>query len=428
MLPCNRWMIGRSLLLVLLVSTASVAVGAGSDHFRRAIEGWPQFRGPTGQGHAQAGGLPLHFSETNQVKWKTAIPGTGWSSPVILENKIWFSTALEEGRSLRAIGVDQESGRILHDVEIFTVEKPEFKHALNSYASPTPVVEKGRVYISFGDYGTACLDTGNGKVIWKNRELRLDHENGPGSSPILFEDKLIIPCDGTNVQYIAALYKKDGTVAWRTDRSGKIDKAPPMKKAYSTPLVVPVGGKAQLIIPAAEYLYSYDPHQGRELWKLHYPGFSNVPRPIFGHGLLYICTGFGKPELWAIRPDGQGDVGEKQVAWKVTRQAPAKPSPILVGEHLFMVSDNGIATCLDAKTGKEKWQERLGAEFSASPVYASQHLFFPSHDGRVFVIAPAPEFKPVATNQFASGFMASPAVVDNALFLRSKTHLYRIQK
>jgi outer membrane protein assembly factor BamB len=389
---------------------------------------WPEFRGTTGQGHSDAKSVPVRWSEENNIAWKTPIPGEGWSSPVVDQGFIWMSTALENGRSLRLIGVGASNGKIVHDIALFEVEKPDFKHALNSYASPTPVVSGGKVFVSFGTYGTACVDAASGKIVWKTQELKLEHENGPGSSPIVYKDKLIIPCDGTNVQYLAALDTRNGKLAWKTNRTGVINKAPPMKKAYSTPLIIQVQGKDQLIIPAAEYLYSHDPNTGAELWKIHYPGFSNVPRPIYGHGLLYICTGFGKPELWAIRPGSAGEVTEANVVWKSLKQVSAKPSPILVNDLIYFVSDNGMISCLDAKDGKVHFQERLGGDYSASPIYAGGHLYFCNQQGATFVFKPSTQFAPIATNQLANGFMASPAVLEKSLILRTKTDLYRIEE
>ena len=408
------------LLLAILLHGARPATALDTNS-------WPQFRGPDGQGHSDSTGLPLIWSETNHVRWTTPIPGTGWSSPVILGQQIWMTTATESGTSLRAVCVDRESGRLVHDVVVFHVAAPGFKHALNSYASPSPILEDGRVYVHFGTFGTACLATSDAKVLWRNQELKLDHENGPGSSPALFEQLLIFPCDGTNVQYVAALDKTTGKLAWKTPRSGIINKTPDQKKAYSTPLVIQVNGQDQVICPAAEYLYAYEPRTGRELWTAHYPGFSNVPRPIFGHGLLYVCTGFGKPELWAVRADGHGDVSNSHVVWKAAKQVPAKPSPLLVGARIFLISDGGIATCLDALTGREIWQERIGGEYSASPVFADGRIYFCSHDGVTTVIEPGDSLKVLAKNSLADGFMASPAIAGNAFFLRTKTRLYRIE-
>jgi outer membrane protein assembly factor BamB len=404
----------------LIASFGALAVSGG--------ENWPQFRGPGGDGHSDSKELPLRWSETENVKWKTAIPGQGWSSPVILGNQIWMTTALDNGKSLRAVCVDCETGKILRNVEVFAVAAPEFKHKMNSYASPTPVIEPGRVYVHFGTYGTACLSTETGEVLWRNQSMRLEHENGPGSSPILLRNKLIIPCDGMDVRYLVALDKLTGKPIWKTDRSGEINKPPPFRKAYSTPLVIKVNGAEQIVSSAADYVFGYEPETGKEIWRVHYEGYSNVPMPVYGDGLLFICTGFDKAQLWAIRPDGKGDVTATHVAWKYLKQIPLKPTPLFVSGKLYFVSDNGIATCLDAKTGKEIWQERIGGEYSASPVSVDERIYFFSHEGKSVVLQPGETFQPIATNQLGSGFMASPAIAGKAFYLRSKTDLYRIEK
>lgn len=422
--PALEFHKGRSAALFVTLALVSSFTAAPT---LQASGDWPQFRGPDGQGHVKGHGLPLKWSESDHVKWKTAILGEGWSSPVVLDEQIWLTTAVDGGKSLRAVGLDQATGKVLHDVEVFPVENPEFKHALNSYASPTPVLEKGRVYVSFGDYGNACLSTETGKPIWKSKALKLDHENGPGSSPIVYKDLFILHCDGTNTQYIAALNKHSGELAWKAERSGRIDKAPPMRKAYCTPLVINVNGRDELISPAAEHVYGYDPLTGKELWVVKYPGFSNVPRPVFGNGLVYVCTGFGKPEIWAIRPGGRGDVTQSHVAWKMLKGAPAKPSPVLVGDRVYMVSDEGIASCLNALTGEQLWQERLGGAYSASPIFAEGRIYFFSHEGKATVIAPSDNFQVLAESKLDTGFMASPAVVGRAMYLRTKTHLYRVE-
>jgi outer membrane protein assembly factor BamB len=394
----------------------------------RCSESWPQFRGPKGDGHSDAQSLALTWSEREHVKWKTPIPGEGWSSPVIEGNQIWMQTALDDGRSLRAICVDRNSGELVHDVEVFHVDSPAPKHNFNSHASPTPVVENGRVYISYGMYGMACVDAATGKTIWTNHELKHDHDkNGPGSSPILYRDLFILNCDGTELRYVAALNKLTGKLAWRTDRSNHINKTAEHKKAYHTPLIVSVDGKDQLISMGAYRVSGYQPLTGKEIWWVDIPGFSNVPRPVFGNGLVYISTGFGKPELWAIRPHGYGDVTKTHVAWKVTRQAPAKPSPLLIDNQFFMISDNGIATCLDARSGREIWSERVGGEYSASPVYAAGRIYLFSQQGQTLVLKPDTKPTIVATNTLENGFMASPAIAGKAFFLRTKKDLYRIE-
>ena len=404
----------------LLISLAVVA---------SASEDWPQFRGPDGQGHSDATGLPQTWSETQNVKWKTALPGEGWSSPVVLGSQIWLATALEDGRSLRAICVDRDSGKLVHNIEVFHVTAPAPKHDLNSHASPTPVIEKGRVYFSFGMYGAACLNSDTGKIIWKNTELKHDHgQNGPGSSPILHGGLFILNCDGTELRYVAALNKTTGKLVWKTPRSNQMDKSPELKKAYATPLIITVNGKNQLISPGAFRLSSYEPETGKELWFADIPGFSNVPRPVYGHGLVYVCTGYMSSELFAIRPFGTGDISQTHVAWKTKKQVSFKPSPLLIGDQLYMVSDSGIASCLNAKTGESIWSERLGGEYSASPVFADGAIYFFNQKGQTTVIKPDTKLNVIATNTLPTGFMASPAIADKALFLRTKTHLYRIEK
>ncbi len=394
-----------------------------------ASEDWPQFRGPDGQGHSDATGLPLTWSETQNVKWKTAIPGEGWSSPVVLGSQIWLATAVEDGKSLRAICVDRATGKLVHNVEVFHVAAPAPKHDLNSHASPTPVIEPGRVYFSFGMYGAACLDSNTGKILWQNTELPHDHgKNGPGSSPILHGGLFILNCDGTELRYVVALNKTTGKQVWKTPRSNQIDKSPELKKAYATPLIIQVNGQDQLISPGAFRLNAYEPATGKELWFVDIPGFSNVPRPVFGHGLVYICTGYMNSELFAIRPFGSGDVSQTHIAWKTKKQVSFKPSPLLMGDQFYMVSDSGIASCLNAKTGEQIWSERLSGEYSASPVYAGDAIYFFSQQGQTTVIRPDTKLNVIATNTLSAGFMASPAIAGKALFLRTKTHLYRIEK
>jgi outer membrane protein assembly factor BamB len=396
-------------------------VGAEAD------QNWPDYRGPDHQGHGAAVNLPVEWSESHNVAWKTALPGRGWSTPVIWGEQIWMTTATEEGRSLRALCVERTSGRLLHDVEVFHLEKAGEIHAQNSHASPSPVIEQGRVYIPFGTYGTACLDTADARILWTNQELTLDHQVGPGASPCLYDDLLLFTCDGFDVRYVAALYKADGRLAWKTPRTGVIDKEGTAKKAFVTPLVIRALGRDVALMPGAEWAHAYDPRTGDELWTVKYPGYSNVPRPVYAHGLVYLATGFEKPELWAVRPEGRGDLSG-QVVWKVSKQAPARPSPIVVGNELYMVSDTGLLTCLDALTGETHWTRRLGGNFSGSPILADGKLYFCSEEGKTHVLAPGRRFRELAQNQLDGRFMASPVAVGSALFLRTDTHLYRLDQ
>lgn len=393
-----------------------------------ARDEWPQFRGPDGQGHSDATHLPIHWSEQQNIKWKTAIPGEGWSSPVISDDQIWITSASEDGKLMSAICVDRNTGSLRFNVPIFTNEVVAHKNLLNSYASPSPIIENGRVYVHFGTYGTASLLAKTGEILWTNRNLKLDHEEGPGSSPALYRDNLIIPCDGTNVQYVAALDKFTGKVNWMVNRSGTPHRSADHRKAFFTPLIINVDGHDQAIIQGANCVWSYEPLTGKEIWSARYEGFSGAARPVFADGLLYICTGFFKSRLLAILPNGQGDVTDTHIAWRSERGAPMKPSIIFEDGNIYMVNDGGIATCVKADTGAELWHERVPGEYSASLLCAAHKIYFFNQTGTATVIDASPTFHPVATNELDAGFMASPAVGGNALFLRTKTHLYRVEE
>ena len=379
---------------------------------------WPEFRGPTGQGRSDEHGLPMVWSETKNVRWKTAIPGRGWSSPAIQGDRIWLTTATEEGKSLRAISVDRNTGAILQNVEVFRLKSMGNLNSKNSQASPTPALEGDRVYLHFGAFGTACLNQ-SGAIVWKTR---LDYDNGqhgPGGSPVIYDDLLILSCDGQDTQYVVALDKLTGKVRWKKYREGY--------QAYTTPLVVRLPAGDQVISPGAFRAVSYEPRTGKELWQVRYgDGFSNVPRPVYSDGLVFICTGFQHPSLLAVRLDGRGDVTKSHIKWTLKRGVSLTPSPLLVGEELYMVSDNGIASCLNAKSGDPNWQVRLGGNYSASPIYADGRIYFLSEEGESVVIAPGKEFKELARNQLDGPTLASMAVSGGSIFVRSQTHLYRL--
>jgi outer membrane protein assembly factor BamB len=418
----------------------------------RAGEDWPQFRGPTQQGVSDSVGLPAWWSEAEHVTWKTPIPGEGWSSPVVLGEQVWLTTATDlaagptasaandaavvaaakssaaNGKSLRAVCVDRNTGKIIHDVEVFAVAKPEPKNSFNSYASPTPVLEDGRVYVSFGTYGNASLDAKTGKPVWKNADLKLDHKEGPGSSPVMYKGLFLLHCDGTDVQYAVALDKNTGKVAWRTDRTTDFGNKPgDIRKAYCVPLIVNANGRDQMVSVAAFRAFSYDPTTGKELWALDTPGYSVVPRPVYGDGLVFVCTGYNTAQLWAVDPTGSGDVGATHVRWKATKGIPLKPSLIYADGRLYFVSDKGIAQCLDAKTGKEVWRHRLDGDFTASPVLADGRIYFFSEQGKTYVLRTGDEFEQVAESELDGRFMASPAVAGRAMFLRTDKALYRVE-
>ena len=388
---------------------------------------WPEFRGPTAQGHSDAGDLPLTWNESANVVWKVPIPGQGWSSPVMRDGRIWLTTGTSEGdspqarHSLRALGLDFDSGRLLHDVEVFALEGPPSLHTKNSSASPTPILEEDRVYVHFGDFGTAALDS-RGKILWKSRRLRYVEQYGPGATPALADDLLLISCDGTDTQFVAALDKNDGTVRWKTLREDG-------DMAYSTPLVIAAAGLRQVISTGANQAVSYELITGEKLWWIRYVGFSQVPRPLFVHGLVYLVNpALGKPILYAVRPGGRGDVTKSHVVWTWQRGVPVTPSPLIVGDEIYFVSDGGILTCLDARKGTLHWRERLGGNFSASPAFADGKIFLLDEDGKSTVIRPGRNFDKLAENQLDGRTLASMAIAGRSLLIRSDTHLYRIEK
>ncbi len=409
---------------------------------------WPEWRGKGGLGIVLETGLVSEWNETKNVAWKAAIPGKGWSSPVIEGNLIWMTTAIETAASkeveaerlktntsdqkltilekveLRAVAVDRQSGQVKHNVLLLSLKQPQWVHALNSYASPSPVVQDGRLYCHFGALGTACVDTATGKILWTNTELVVMHENGPGSSPVLWQGRLIFHMDGSDQQFVAALEAKTGKVLWKTPRSGKMHDNPQFKKSYGTPIVVSVNGQEQLLSPGSDWLYSYDA-DGKELWKLEYGdlGFSLTPRPVIGNGMIYLSTGFMKAQLLAIRYEG---LKQPEVVWRCTRGVPTMPSPLLAGNEIYFVSDGGILTCLDAVTGEEHYRERLGAECSSSPTVADGHIFVSLRDGTTVVVKAGKTFTIVSRNALPGRIFASLAAAEGAWFLRTDSALYKL--
>jgi outer membrane protein assembly factor BamB len=428
--------------LALLFALAGGGLYAG--------ETWPQFRGPLGDGVSDASGLPVSFSETNGVKWKTAIHGKAWSSPVIWGNQVWLTTATKDGRELSVLCLDRETGAIQRDQMLFEVEAPQYCHPFNSYASPTPVIEDGRIYVTFGSPGTACLDTASGTKLWERRDFVCNHFRAAGSSPVLHGDLLILHFDGSDRQYVAALDKHTGRTVWQVERSvdyrdlgsdGKPQADGDFRKAFATPHIVHLAGREVIISQGSKATYGYDALTGRELWRLEeLTSYSASTRAVAGGGLIFLPTGWARGQLLAIEagtnaatldaasPAAHAGTNGLRVVWDTTRNVPKKPSLLLANGLLYAVEDNtGVASCLEAATGQAMWRERLGGNYSASPVLADGRLYFCSEEGKVTVLAAGRDFKPLATNQLGDGFMASPAVAGKDLFLRSRSHLYRLE-
>jgi len=413
----------RRVALFVLCGLAGVSSTAGG------AENWPQFHGPAHDAQTDAKRLPLEWGEGHNVTWKTAIPGRAWSSPVVWGRQVWLTTATANGTRMSVLCVDRDSGRITSDIPLLTHAEPDQINAVNSYASPTPVVEAGRLYVHFGSYGTACLETATGRTLWLRRDLKCDHGVGPGSSPLMVGRLLILTFDGMDAQFLAALDKATGKTVWKTKRStdfGDIDGD--LRKAFSTPIVIEAGGRRQLISAGAGAAMAYDPGTGRELWRVRYGrGFSTASRPVFAGGVVVVNSGFSRFDLLAVRPDGGGDVTETHVAWTL-RRGPTKTSPIVVGGRLLLLTDRGTLTCVDPATGEQVWRERIRGRFTATPLAAGRRVYLFSEDGTTTVAEAGPQYKQLAVNKLDAGCMASPAVAGEAIILRTKTHLYRIEQ
>jgi len=414
----------RTILAAALVFSQLAVCGYAED--------WPEFRGPTGQGHSTATRLPLHWSSKENVSWKDEIPGKGWSSPVVVGKRLYLTTAVPAGaddsgpQSLRTLCVDADSGGILWNVEVFTQPAGVKIHTKNSHASATPACDGKTLFVHFGTHGTAALSPSDGKILWRNTELKYAPLHGNGGSPVLADGLVVVNCDGTDQQFVAALDEKTGKIRWRTPRNLN----PKKGFSFGTSLVIKVDGKRQIISPASDAVVAYDPKDGREIWKVQYPGgYSVVPRPVYGSGLLFVCTGYDAPTLVAIRPQGaSGDVTETHVVWRLKKSVPNNPSPLLVDDALYIVSDGGIATCLDVATGNQRWQQRIGGNFSASPIYADGRIYLQSEEGEGIVLKPGTAYEELARNPLGERTLSSLAVADGALFIRAESHLLRLEE
>jgi outer membrane protein assembly factor BamB len=428
-------------ITLLFVTLIALRLGAVENN-------WPEFRGPNGDGTSTSTNLPLRWSEEQNVKWKTPVHGKAWSSPVIWGRQVWLTTATTNGEELFVLCLDRDTGRVLRDLKLFDVAKPQFCIPFNSYASPTPAVEAGRLYATFGAAGTACLDTETGKVLWTRRDIECNHFRGAGSSPILYSNLFFLNFDGSDHQFVVALDKQSGRTVWQKNRSidfqdlgpdGQPEQGGDYRKAFATCQVATFDGRTMLLSPGSKALYAYDLSSGIELWRVEErSSYSTATRPVTGHGLVFVPTGFASGQVLAIQPGKQGEVLDAKapgptdmqlkVVWKTKKNAPKKPSLLLLGDLLYAIEDNGVATCWEAMTGTVVWSEHIGGHYSASPLAAGDRVYVFSEEGKTTVLATGREFKKLAESQLGDGFMASPAVSGNALFLRSRSHLYRVEE
>lgn len=413
-LPCPT-------LLAFLFAIGLACVSLSAD---RSV--WPQFRGTTGQGDLGTQKLPTTWSEKSGVVWKTEISGLGHASPVHDGSTTWLATATRDGTKLGVVAVQLETGSLLHSLTIFEPADVQEIHHDNSYASPTPVIAENRLFLHYGRYGTAAVDTTTATVLWHRDDLPVAHEGGPGSSPVYHDGMVIITCDGADRQFVAALDAETGTTRWLRERSAPQRPNPTTRRAFATPLLTEYDGRTVLISPAADHCQAYDATTGEELWRIRYVGFSNVPRPVVANGVAFVCTGFFKPQLWAISMDGTGDVTDSHVLWKYRGAVSDTPSPLVYDGNIIILSDKGILTGVDLSTGKRAWILRVGGNYSASPMVAGGKLYCCSEEGLVKVIDLSDGPRVEVTNELDGGIMASPSVIGDDLLIRTTRALYRI--
>ncbi len=406
---------------------------------------WPDFRGPHQNGTVpQEYAIPLRWSETDHIAWKTPLPGRAWSTPVITGNNVWMTDATKDGSALSAICLSLADGKVLHRRILFRpTEIEELGNPLNCYGSPSPVLNADgtRVFLHFGTYGTACLDSATGETIWSRADIHCRHYRGPGSSPVLHGNHLILTMDGIDVQFTIALDASTGKTVWRTDRTTQWDDLDEngepkahgdYRKAFSTPILATIKGKQQLVSCGAYAAFGYDPNSGKELWTLPYKGYSNASRPLSSATHLYINSGFETTELIALpldpAPSGKLNA-EESASFILDKRMPQKTSPLLFEDRLLItVNDAGIIICSDAKTGAEFWSERHKGKFSASPILFGNTVIAPSAHGPTYLVRASEDYLLIGINTLEDGMMASPAPAPGRLVLRTKTAVYCVRE
>ncbi len=406
------------------ISILGIAVFILAGHLLEAAD-WGQFRGPLGNGVAVDSNPPIQWNADKNVKWKVPVPGQGWSSPVIDNKNIYLTAAVPSGDGyvLKVIGLDSRTGKILWQTPVF--EQPGDApgiHGKNSHASPTPVLVGGRLYVHFGHQGTACRDTG-GAILWKNQTIQNAPVHGNGGSPVVSGNRLVFSVDGADQAFVVALDTRDGSEVWRRERSSNATR----KFSFSTPAITKANGVTQVISPGTDVVHSLDLRVGSVIWKVSYDGYSGIPRPVFGHGMVYMATGYGTPNVLAIALDGKGDVTDTHLRWRLQKGAPHTPSLLLVEDEIYMVSDRGIASCVDARTGDIHWQQRVGAAYSASPIYASGRIYLLSEAGVGTVLEAGTEFKSLSVNDLQERSLASYGVAGDSLVIRTAKHLFWVE-
>jgi outer membrane protein assembly factor BamB len=401
----------------------------------QAQENWTHLRGSNLDGHSVSSQAPVTWSETSHILWKTEIRGVAWSSPVVYGDQVWTSSATQNGEEMFAVCTDFNSGKILKELMLFKPDSVQHIHPTNSYATPTPCIEDGFVYVHFGTYGTACVDTRSFEIIWTRTDLNCDHMQGAASSPVIYKNLLILHIEGTDVQYLIALDKRSGKTVWKTERPQEFykDVEPVYRKAFCTPIVVEVNGKDQLISNGSQLCIAYEPETGKEIWQVFYGDDSTVSMPLSYGGLVFVNSGWMFPKggtfyarLLAVDPTGTGDVTKTQVKWETGTDVPQISTPVIVDSLIYMVHERGDLTCLNARDGAVIWKTKLKDQFNASVLYASGNIYLFSVKGESYVIKPGLSFQLVAENQLDGMIKATPAIVRNNIILRTDKFLYQI--
>jgi outer membrane protein assembly factor BamB len=397
---------------------------------------WTQFRGSKSNGLAETENIPLKWDDS-LIKWKKEIHDKGHSSPVVYGNQVWVTTAKADGKDLFAVCLDFKTGEIIFDIKVFTPVEVEEKHQLNTFATPTPCIEKGFVYVHYGNAGTACINTENGSIVWKNSDFKCKFVQGAASSPVLYKKLVILHYEGVDVRYLVALDKSDGRLVWKSDRPEEPYK--PLtdigKKAYTTPLIINVKGRDLLISNGSAVCIAYDPGTGKEIWRVVDGAESTIAMPIEENGVVYWYTGYMVADdgshytnFLAVNPDGTGDITATNILWKkrdiLTHNQML--TPVIRDGLIYTVNSRNILMCLDAKTGEEVWSKHVTSDYDASPLFVNGNIWFFSAKGDILVLKAGRNYEVVAQSKTDSGIFATPAVLRNSMILRTQNFLYRI--
>lgn len=396
---------------------------------------WTHFRGTNLDGISSEKTAPLSWNDSTNIAWKAKIIGKGWSSPVVYGNQVWLTTASGDGKQMYGVCIDFNTGKEIFRVKVFEPAEVFPKHDFNSYATPTPCIEEGFVYLHFGTYGTACLRTGDGSVAWTRTDLNCDHIQGPASSPILYKDLLILHLEGADVQYIVALDKKTGRTVWRTDRPadlyaklGKIG-----RKAYITPIIINITGKDLLISNGSAVCIAYDPLTGKEIWRIVEGEDSTIAMPFFINGIVFFYTGYVTPvkgdqycELLAADPSGSGDITNSGIIWRIKSPILQLLTPLVRSGLIYTVDTKNNLYCLESSTGKTVYTKKLQKKYESSPVYAGGYIYFTSTDGETMVIREGKNLVITGRNKLRGEVFATPAILGNSVLIRTSIYLFKI--